>query len=61
MTDYDRCLNCNAVIRRINYSLGPKWMHINPDASFPTELKGTAWWHCHRTVATPANERTTDE
>ena len=50
----DRCLNCNQPIRLINYALGPKWMHVNPDASFPTAAKGTAWSHCRTQVATPS-------
>lgn len=52
----DRCLNCNAVIERINYSLGQKWMHVDPSASFPTVEKGTAWQHCRQRVAEPRRE-----
>lgn len=48
-----RCLNCGDVIRRINYALGPQWMHVDPAASFPTERKGSAWRHCRRQVAEP--------
>lgn len=51
----DRCLNCNAVIRKINYALGEKWMHVDPAASFPTERKGTAWRTCRLSVAEPVN------
>ena len=46
----DRCLNCNATIRLVNYSLGKRWMHVDPDASFPTEQRGTAWRFCRATV-----------
>ena len=49
----DRCLNCNGTIRLINYALGKRWMHVDPDASFPTEQRGTAWRFCRATVATP--------
>lgn len=48
-----RCKHCGGVIRLINYSMGKKWMHVNPSAGFPTEHKGTAWWHCHNTIAEP--------
>ena len=48
----DRCLNCNAAIRTINYAMGPQVMHIDPAAGFPSEHKGTAWRHCKQRVAT---------
>jgi hypothetical protein len=48
----DRCLNCNEVVRVINYALGEQLMHVDPRASFPTERKGTAWHHCRQRVAT---------
>lgn len=60
MTD-DRCLNCNGVIREINYAIGPRWMHVDPDASFPTEQKGTAWRHCRFLVAEPKPAASSDE
>lgn len=47
------CLHCMLPIREINFALGPKWMHIDPNASFPTEKKGTAWEYCRRTRAEP--------
>lgn len=50
----DRCLNCNAVIRKINYAMGEQWMHVEPAAGFPSEHKGTAWRHCKTTVAGPS-------
>jgi hypothetical protein len=50
----DRCLNCNATIRLINYALGETWMHVEPAAGFPSEHKGTAWRHCKSVVATPS-------
>lgn len=49
----DRCLNCNQPVRLINFALGKRWMHVDPDASFPTEQKGTAWRHCRGPVAEP--------
>lgn len=52
----DRCLHCNQQVRRINYALGPEWMHVEPGASFPTERKGTAWRYCRKSVATPRME-----
>lgn len=53
----DRCLNCNQPIRLINYALGQQWMHVDPDASFPTERKGTAWRHCRDQIATPSEDQ----
>jgi hypothetical protein len=50
----DRCVNCNAPIRKINYALSERWMHVQPAAGFPTEQKGTLWEHCKLAVATPA-------
>lgn len=47
----DRCLNCNEPVRAIAYALGERLMHVDPDASFPTEAKGTAWRHCKQRVA----------
>jgi len=49
-----RCLHCGEPIRLINYAMGPEWLHVNPDAGFPTTHKGSAWKHCKRQVATPA-------
>lgn len=48
-----RCQNCNGIIRVIRYVLGDEWMHVNPNAGFPSQHKGTAWRHCHNTVAEP--------
>lgn len=45
------CKNCGAPVREINYVLGPLLMHVAPEASFPTEHKGTAWRHCRQSVA----------
>lgn len=47
----DRCLNCNQPVRVINYALGQTLMHVDPNASFPTVQKGTAWRHCRLPVA----------
>lgn len=53
----ETCLTCGERIRRINYALGPEWMHVDPSASFPTAAKGTAWRYCRRTVAQPRPKR----
>lgn len=53
----ERCLTCNEPIRHINYALGPEWVHVDPNASFPTAAKGTAWRYCRRTVAQPRPPR----
>ena len=51
------CRHCGDVIRRINYALGPEWMHVDPLASFPTTGKGSAWRACRATtVAEPTPE-----
>ena len=52
----DVCAKCGAPIRKINYALGPQWMHVNPSAGFPTVHKGSAWRYCKTAVATPAEE-----
>jgi hypothetical protein len=52
VADYDRCLNCNQPIREINYALGKRWMHVVPEASFPSTQRGTAWEHCRQATAT---------
>lgn len=53
MTDL-QCRHCGDTIRKINFALGPEWMHVDPSASFPTTGKGTAWRTCRaQTVATP--------
>lgn len=52
------CIHCGGNIRRMNYSLGPEWMHVDPYASFPSTLKSTAWSQCKaKTVATPPKEK----
>ena len=62
MSEFDRCLNCNGIIRLIEYALGSRWMHVQPGASFPTEAKGTAWRHCKTPdVATPHTRDTSPE
>lgn len=40
------CRHCGHTVRLFNYALGPQWMHVDPNASFPTANKGTAWSHC---------------
>lgn len=49
----DTCLFCGQTVARINYAMGPEWMHIDPAASFPTQHKGTAWRYCRAQIATP--------
>lgn len=48
-----RCKHCHHVIRKIVYALGEKWMHVDVNASFPTERKGTAWEYCKMVRAEP--------
>jgi hypothetical protein len=53
MSGDERCVHCGHPVRVINYALGPEVMHIQPEASFPTTQKGTAWRQCRRSsVAT---------
>lgn len=51
-----RCKHCKDEIRKVNFALGEEWMHVEPNASFPTERKGTMWRHCKRSVAEPEDE-----
>lgn len=54
MSEYRTCRHCGVPVCQINYALGPAWMHVNPDASFPSSSKGTAWKTCRaETVAEP--------
>lgn len=46
-----KCIHCGKPVRVINYAFGPRAMHVDPNSSFPTEQKGTAWLHCRLTVA----------
>jgi hypothetical protein len=51
------CTNCGAPVQVTNYALGPKVEHYDPDSSFPTQHKGTAWRECRtRLVATMPEE-----
>lgn len=51
------CRHCGQPVQQINYSFGGKtWMHVEPNASFPTERKGTAWRYCKTQIAEPATE-----
>lgn len=52
----DRCRNCGAPIRLFNYSMGQKWEHVDPNASFPTHAKGSTWTHCKQKVAEPMED-----
>lgn len=56
--DIPACVHCQAPVRVTNYALGPQAEHYDPDASFPTTQKGTAWRACRGlTVATlPAEQ-----
>lgn len=49
--DERKCKNCGRRIRKVNYLLGPKWMHIAPGDNF-----GSEYWDCRRTVAQPEPE-----
>ena len=55
MSTYIRqtCTHCKNEIRQVNFALGEQWMHVDPNASFPTIQKGTMWEHCKVTVAEP--------
>jgi hypothetical protein len=48
-----KCKHCEGTIQQVNFILGQQWMHIDPNASFPTIQKGTMWEYCKRTVAEP--------
>lgn len=52
MSAVDRCIHCGAHVRTLNYAMGPMVVHVDPNASFPTTAKGTAWQHCKQKVAT---------
>lgn len=43
------CRNCGYPICRINYALGPKWVHQHPSAAFQDGV----FEHCKTSVATP--------
>lgn len=59
--DAGQCVHCGQRIRKFVFALGEKWLHVQPDASFPSQERGTAWWHCRRsTVATPPVEERGD-
>lgn len=52
------CRNCGESITRVNYSLGPKWMH-NPPGYTGHKMGGAAYnvfWHCRTAVAEPADK-----
>jgi hypothetical protein len=53
LREADRCVNCRRQVRKISFALGETWMHVDPNDSFPTESRGTAWRHCKLRVATP--------
>lgn len=50
-----RCKNCKHPIRKINYALGEKWMHVDHRSSFPTEMNNGLWLFCRSAVAEPEN------
>lgn len=57
MSAADCCRHCGHPIRLVNYALGPEWVHVDLDASFPTHAKGTAWTVCRaNTVAAPRGQ-----
>lgn len=54
-------VHCGDPIQAINYALGSTWVHVDPEASFPTTAKGTAWVVCRaRTTASPGRHRADD-
>ena len=54
MSTDEICRHCKHPIRIINYASGKTWMHVDPNASFPTVAKGSAWLSCRSvTVAEP--------
>lgn len=49
-----KCKHCKKEIEEVNFmTFGKRWMHVAPNASFPTIQKGTMWEHCKLTVAEP--------
>lgn len=48
-----RCKHCKVIIRKVNFALGEKWMHVNPSSSFPTQMNGGMWEYCQTLVAEP--------
>ena len=56
----DTCKHCGRPIRKVNYALGPKWMHGGgPHGDqYPVSTLdyNAATWHCRTTIATPADE-----
>jgi hypothetical protein len=53
---YTRCKHCKDVIVEVNFMLGKEWMHVNPNASFPTQQKGTMWRYCQIEIAEPEDD-----
>jgi hypothetical protein len=52
MCDDTKCVHCGQRIVRVNYALGPGWVHQPEGAAF---MDGTHT-ACHTTVATPPSE-----
>ena len=55
MSTYIRqvCKHCKNEIRQVAFALGERWMHVSPNASFPTIQKGTMWEFCKLQIAEP--------
>lgn len=56
----DTCKHCGRPIRKVNYALGPEWMHgSGPHGDqYPVSTLdyNAATRHCRTTIATPADE-----
>lgn len=59
--DEGRCKHCRNYIRKINFVLGPTWMHVNRDTSFPTQMNGGMWEFCKIQVAEPEENDESDD
>lgn len=46
--DIPACEHCGAPVRIVNFALGARAMHYDPDASY----RDDEWWHCRLSVAT---------
>lgn len=46
--DIPACEHCGAPVRIVNFALGARAMHYDPDASY----RDDEWWHCRLSIAT---------
>lgn len=49
MTDEATCVHCGGRIIKVNYALGPSWVHQPPGSAF----MDNTYISCRLTVATP--------